>query len=436
MLPDEIGFRIIVPDYLGEVAPIYLGKKIKDIISDKYAPGNDPGISIVMKHPHPAEQAEEDSITKKKESGESSSEYKSYHVVFMAEIDGDTVPFEIQTVTRAQEWKHTLGVASEVLRKTGSQASPGRLYDMEHIGKRREHLLEKTLAQQLLPSSLIDITKKLPEMGSPVDRAYRLMEADGVRIMVPTNELAGFIADEVGTDKLEGDIFLPPEELDVEDFMWIISRLDPSLGHNEQIQNALNILVNQELPSRHSGAGQLEEHLLPTALHAALLAANYIRNSGIKDSSKFLSDTITVALLHDIIEDIEDEHERQEMEIQIRYTFGDRLANTIDALSSPQEITDPHQRRLAYAEQVESDWMATLVKLSDRMQNHLTDLVYLAESDPTDKEIQRIYKYFMKTLDYFSGLFESDKLPDDYRQVHKVIMNTAKTIFPDLPYES
>jgi hypothetical protein len=42
----------------------------------------------------------------------------------------------------------------------------------------------------------------------------------------------------------------------------------------------------------------------------------------------------------------------------------------------------------------------------------------------------------MKTLDYFSGLFESDKLPDDYRQVHKVIMNTAKTIFPDLPYES
>ncbi|HEX5456451.1 MAG TPA: hypothetical protein VFW77_03740, partial [Candidatus Saccharimonadales bacterium] len=406
-----------------------------DIISERYAPGSNSGISIVMRHPHPTEQAEEDSITKEKKSGESSSEYKSYHVVFMAEIDGDTVPFEIQTVTRSQEWKHTLGVASEVLRKTGSQPSPDRLHDMEHIGKRRQHLIDKTFAQQLIPGSLINITKNLPDIGSPVDRAYKLVESGGVRMMVPTEELAGFISDEIDTGKFEGDIFLPPAELNIEDFMWTISRLDPSLGHSEQIQNALNILINQELPSRHSGAPQLEEHLLPTALHAALLAANYIRNSDIKDSSRFLSDTITVALLHDIIEEIEDEEEKVQMEIQIRDMFGDEVADSINALTSPQEIEDPHERRTAYAKQVENNWMATLVKLSDRAQNHLTDLVYLAESDPTDKQVRRIYKYFVKTLTYFNALFESEKLPPDYREVYKVIMTTAKTIFPDLPYE-
>lgn len=436
MLPDEIGFRLILPDYLGEVAPMYLGERIKEIISQRYAPGTDDSVSIEIGHPHPNEQAEEDSITKKKESGESSSEYKSYHVVFMAEIDSDTVPFEIQTVTQSQEWKHTLGVASEVLRKTKSQPSHDRLYDMEHIGRRREHLIEKTFAQQLIPSSWIDITKHLPELDSPVNRAYELLETGNSRIMVPGKGLADFIGEKVDTGKLEGDIFLPPSKLNHDDFMWMISRLDPNLENNEQIQNALDILINQELPSRHSGAGQLEEHLLPTALHAATLAANYIRSSDIKNSSQFLSDTVTIALLHDIIEDIEDEDDKQEMEIKIRYMFGDRIADTINALSSPQEILDSHDRRTAYAQQVESDWMATLVKLSDRMQNHLTDLVHLAESEPGDAEIRRIHKYFVKTLTYFSPLFESDKLPYDYRQVYKITMDTAKTIFPDLPYEA
>jgi hypothetical protein len=298
------------------------------------------------------------------------------------------------------------------------------------MNRRQEHLINKTLIQQLVPHTWIDITKNLPELDSPVNRAYQVVETDTARIMVPP-ELADFAASELAGKGLKGDIFLPPAQLSLEDFMWMIGQLDSNLLEDEQIQNALDILMNQELPSRHSGAGQLEEHLLPTAFHAALLAAHSVRHWDSKDSSRFLSDTVTVALLHDIIEDIEDENEKEEMRVHIQSMFGDKISSLVDALSSPEEIEDDHERRTTYAKQLEEEPMAFFKKLSDRMQNHTVDLVRLATPpDPNQKELKRIHDYFIKTLTYLSPLFDSDESPDEYRQVHTVIMAMAESIFP------
>ncbi len=425
LLPDSIGFRIIVPNLLGGVGAIKIGQKMKQVISDVYGADNKEGISIRVAHPHPNEPAEEDYINNPKPSG-----YKSHHVVFMAEIDGDTVPFEIQTVTQEQEWLHTYAKASEVLRKTDSEPSSSRIDDLVHMGKRSEHLKNKPLNQELIPSTWIDIAKQLPNLNSPVNRTYKLVEKDGARFMVP-HEIAGFVSEALEGSEFSGNIFLPPSYLNLEDFKWMVSQLDPTLDNDEQIQNAINLVMSQDLPLRRGGIGQMEGHLLPVAFHAGLMASLSARHWDSKDSSRFLSDTIVIALLHDIIEDIEEE-DRGEMRVRIQSLFGDRIADTVDALSSPGHIKNSNERRLAYAKQLEENTMAPFIKLPDRLQNHIVDLVLLANSDPSVKVVNNIKKYFKKTLRYLNPLFTNEKMPSEYSQAYKMVASMAKNLFEEL----
>lgn len=427
VLPDGIGYRIVVPDSIGGKGAILVGDKMKQIIqSGKFTDADGREISIKIEHPHPDELAEEDLINNPRKG----SQYRSYHVVFICQIGEDRVPFEIQTVTQEQEWLHTWSASSEVLRKTNSEPLASRLDDMGHMGRRSEHLKNKPLNRELIPNTWLDLVNLLPDLKSPVHESYSLVDNGVARIMSP-HELKKLLSNELDGKGIDDDIFLPPTELSQADFKWMISQIDPSLEENEQIQEALELLMQQDLPVRDNGVDKLEGHLLPTAFHAGIMAVLSSKHWESKDPSKFLSDTVTAALLHDILEDVA-KSEREEMKVAIRFKFGDKVADTVEAMSSLNEIEDDHARRTAYASQLEESAEALIIKVSDNLQNHVTDLVYLAENEPAPHKLEEIKSYFMKTHRYLSPLFDSERIPDQYRQAHRVIMNLGKKLFPEL----
>lgn len=427
LLPDGIGYRIIVPDSIGGKGAILVGDKMKQMIqSGKFTDAGGKEISIRVEHPHPDELAEEDLINKPREG----SQYRSYHVVFACQIGEDKVPFEIQTVTQEQEWLHTWSASSEVLRKTDSEPLASRLDDMGHMGRRSEHLKNKPLNRELIPNTWLDLVNLLPDLKSPVHESYSLIDNGVARIMSP-HELKKLLSSELDGKGLNDDIFLPPTELSQDDFKWMISQIDPSLGEDEQIQEALELLMQQDLPIRDNGLDKLEGHLLPAAFHAGIMAVLSSKHWESKNPSKFLSDTVTAALLHDILEDA-DKSEREEMKVTIRFKFGDKVADTVEAMSSLNEIEDDHARRTAHASQLEESAEALIIKVSDNLQNHVTDLAYLAKYEPVSHKLEEIKSYFIKTHRYLSPLFESGRIPDEYRQAHKVIMNLGKKLFPKL----
>jgi hypothetical protein len=92
-------------------------------------------------------------------------------------------------------------------------------------------------------------------------------------------------------------------------------------------------------------------------------------------------------LLHGYVEDtVEDPAEGIAF---VRENFGDDIAKIVGALTSPSEseIFDVETRRAAY------------IKVSDRAQNHITDLVnwYSTGNASNLTKIERINKYFRKS---------------------------------------
>jgi hypothetical protein len=304
---------------------------------------------------------------------------------------------------------------------------------MGHMGRRSEHLKNKPLNRELIPNTWLDIVNLLPELDSPVHKAYKLVDNGVARIMTPP-ELEQLISRELDGTGLDDDIFLPPAELSIDDFKWMISQIDPSLEDNEQIQEAIELLMQMDLPLRDNGASKLEGHLLPTAFHAGIMAVISSRHWDSKDPSRFLSDTVTAALLHDVLEDVGSGDEREEMKVTIRFRFGDKIADIVEVMSSPEEIENTHERRTAFARQLEESSEALIIKVSDNLQNHISDLAYLAESKPSPQKLDEIKKYFIKTLQYFSPLFESDKIPDEYKQAHQVVIKLGKKLFPKISF--
>lgn len=425
-LPDGIGFRIILPDSAEDAGAIAVGERIREIFAEFDHVDRKTTKNISIKAGHTVDKKDVDDYI-----SDSDTSYQAYHIAFIANIEGDEVPFEVQVVTETMERNNTYAEASAVWRKTKDKYSEPMteedLRHFEHIANRANNLVEKPMVQELNPHTWHQILKLLPELPTGIHSAYQRIDTPNASIMLP-HELQKFASYTLKDEKdLEKDIFLPPSKLSINDFYEMVGLIDPALKDNEQIDAAISLVLDQDLELRRSGIRALEGHLLPVAFHAAVMAALTAKHWEKENPSKFLADVITAALLHDIVEDI-DEDDREEMKVMIRVRFGDHIADTVEALSAPDHIKDPDKRRRLYAKQVGDDIMAPLIKLSDRMHNLVTDLVRLATSNPDEKEIRKIQKYFRKTVRYFGPLFNSDKLPEEYQQVYKTVMKLPKPL--------
>src|SRR5690606_102038 len=139
--------------------------------------------------------------------------------------------------------------------------------------------------------------------------------------------------------------------------------------------------------------------------------------------SEFLSETITAALLHDVLEDTRNTSYQRVTRKDVAEKFGKSVAKTVADLTSPANIKNDRRRRRKYAKQVAANKKALFIKHADRMQNHQTDLVRLNEGvDPETR--QKIFEYFEKTEAYMSDGF--DKLPEEFRRVQSMIWGIAK----------
>jgi ppGpp synthetase/RelA/SpoT-type nucleotidyltranferase/5'-deoxynucleotidase YfbR-like HD superfamily hydrolase len=423
-VPDGIGYTLIVPNHelVDADLLIDMGKNILSLFNEMSMDEAPDDNSFLAEHPIDRNPVD-DRITDPKESG-----YSAYTISLQRLImDGDTeiiIPVEIQIVTEAQERLHKYDKASHVMYKAGTAVTDPVKEDLKQIESRAEYLSEKPTNQELNPHTWFDIVNLLPELDTPIHKIYRPVDNDDFKLMVP-QELEKFtVATLEGRGGLKGDIFLPPSYLSAEDFTRLTGLIDPSLKEDEQIQAAISLIMEQTLPSRRGGNGQLEGHLLPVALHAGLMAALSSRHWDSENPKRFLSDTITAALLHDVVEDI-DKEKQQEMKEIIRLKFGNNIADIVEALTSPGDIKNPHERRTAYAGQLEQNPAALIIKLSDRMQNHTVDLARLATSHPEPEEIEKIKEYVRKTIRYMGPLFDSSKIPSEHRQTYRAVMELA-----------
>lgn len=413
LVPDGIGSRVIVPDEMTSDQMEALAKSFQKSVL-RFSRQVD---ALHTRGDDPLE------IRKKEKSG-----YSAIHLTFVYHTPDGQVPYEVQFVTKKQHRIHEIGKASHMLFKGGiTNPYDHVLKDMQHIDARAHHLQSQALKPELNPNTWAQVLRYLPGLDTPLHEAFKFNgSAEGKTVLLPY-QLSSInlenLADDIDVESDIDAVFLPPDKLEVGHFFKLIELIDPALGNDRRIIEAVELLQSIKFKTRKDGEPTLEGHLLPTAVNVAILATisgEHWEEGG--DPTEFLSKTITAALLHDVIEDTSKaKHKVSEKEISDR--FGSDVSDTVSALSTFDEIEDEHERRAAYAEKVAENPKALLIKLSDRMQNHQTDLVRLAEG--VDQEIaEDIFDYFEKTDAYLTEKF--DKLPDEYKRVRNMIWDIAR----------
>jgi ppGpp synthetase/RelA/SpoT-type nucleotidyltranferase len=425
LVPDGIGYKFTLPDSFSEDDVRTFAKAVKSILvpadqdDDEHSGILPFHISLESQLKAKGEDAEEDLMSGK----ERVSGYRSYHLAFVAEIEGHDVPFEIQILRESDERDNTYNWAAHDLFKTGTKPNEDIVRDLDHIRARAQLLRDKPWTQELNPRTWFDLLQLLPELDTPFHNNYRLVETDRARIMVPKN-LETFAKYSLNYHGLEGDIILPPNSMDEQTFLHLIKLIDPALDGDEQIRKALDTLKSLKLKPRRTGESQLEGHLMPAAFHAgimtAMTGAHWDANT---DSKQYLSDTITAALLHDTVEEKDLSHEF------IEANFEPDVAFIVRAMTKDDDIEIEGDRREAYAEQLSDSTRVMKIKISDRMQNHITDLVRLANDNPSEYELGKIKDYFIKTQKYLSDYIDKHLLPAEYHEVHHAIMIMGNGLF-------
>ncbi len=413
MVPDGIGAKIVVPD-IDEKAMEALARNVQAAILNS---------SEDVEDGHPRGDIPFE-VRKKEES-----DYSAIHVTFIYKTPDGDVPYELQFVTEKQEEIHEVGNASHILFKLGITDPEERIKtDLQHMRARAHFLQSQVVKPELNPNTWAQIVKYLPDLDTPFHQAFTLNSSAGDKTVLTPPRLSQLdlseLADDIKTESELDAIFLPPDKLEVDHFFELISFIDPSLCHDPKIIKAVELLQSLDLKLRKDGEPTLEGHLLPTAVNAAILATISGKHLESEEfPSESLSETITAALLHDVIEDTRKSQHQKITKKEISRMFGKNIGKTVSDLTSPGQIKNERRRRRKYAVQVASNKKALLIKLSDRMQNHQTDLVRLNEG--VDQEIEEsIFDYFKKTDEYLTDEF--NKLPEEYRRVRDMIWGIAK----------
>jgi len=268
---------------------------------------------------------------------------------------------------------------------------------------------------------------------------FRAVDAHGVRILVPTEleELVRSMPEALGSP---GDlIVLPASHVDQAQFLEAISMFGNELAVDKNIRNALELVKQSEAGSlRDDGSTTvMEGHILPTTLEAVILA---IQSGKIWDEEfgpiEHISNIATIALLHDYIEkqlEVVDGADAKTstlntMLFEIKNEFGETIRDGVKAMTIPFEIEDETERRDQYTENIKANVYSSLIKLADRDQNHLSDIIKFAtgEVSVSSPEGRRKMKYFAKTDRHLSEFFMSDDLPDAYSRLHNVVWKLAQ----------
>lgn len=419
-VPDGIGYRLILPDDVTAEMIIEIGEKIKALFTE-FAMDDTPTPDFLARHPIDDNPVDE-SIRESRDSG-----YSAYHLALQQIVEEDgqpvAVPLEIQIVTETQERMHTYAKASHVLYKSGTPPTAQVIDDLRQIELRAAHLKEKPLNQELNPHTWLSILQQAPELDTPIHRTYGLIESENSRIMIP-HELAGADPSIFDEEGVEGDVIIPPTSLDEKTFFELIGLIEPSLKESEVISSALELLKKQTLEPRRNGKSALEGHLMPTAFHAGVMAALSAKHWDSANPSEYLETIIAEGLLHDIVEDTE----LSRASVAVRY--GDRIGDSVYALTSPGIVKDEHWRRTFYSWKIEADQDAPFIKLPDRGQNHTTDLALLAIAKVrSDEEKKAISDYFKKTARYKEYIFTNPEImPPEYINVYRSIKALEKSM--------
>lgn len=421
-LPDGIGYKLVVLDNFLDKSESEVGELIERIgyaLQERLSPSeNNSGYGIFVNN-----DSTENYIRDPKASG-----YKAFHFTPRYMAGTQSVPVEIQVVSFTQDVNHTYDIASHVLYKNEADSNEYVIRDLQNIHPRVEQLKNKPDNQELRPQTWFELLKLMPEMDTPIHKTFEVVEINGSRIMV-ADGMGKYAKQLLGEAQgLDGDIILPPSVISEKDFMAMIRLISPGLAEDENLLKAVEFAKNQILKPRRDGVPTFVGHLLPTALHAAITASSSSIHWKSKDSIKYLSDTVVVALLHDMVEDVKGDEAKQNMRGYIDSEYGPEVLAAVDALTSPQEIENETRRRKAYAKQLAKNPLALLVKLSDRSQNHVSDIVRLARTNPDKDEMRKIKKYYTKTITYLNDKFmDRAKQPEEYVQVYKTVMRMLQS---------
>lgn len=435
-VPDGIGFSFIVPDEMSGSEMEQFAQSYMDSLTDGT-------YRIIAKHPNDNEEAFE---RKKQESG-----YEAVHMAFYyypEDGSGAGVPFEIQVLTKTQNRMKLYGRSSDLFYKSGTSYDPVDQPHLDHLAKRGQAEREMAPGSTIHSiSEALSLWPDSPDIDIPFvfNKLFRSVDlADGQRILVPheLEELASSLSAELAEtfDGGEGLTVLPATKVNEAQFMEALRMFDVELPGDKNILDALTLV-------RHSEAGKLradklaftlEGHILPTALSALILT---MQSGKIWESEKlgpkeFMSNIVSIAILHDYVEAALEKYKdadvgtitqkRHDILLGIKLTFGVEIMEGVDALTSPLEITDQHERREQYSRNTQANAYARLIKPADRWQNHITDLVKLATGQADSAVYEEAMTYFAKTDRYQSDAFTSEDLSHVYARAHEVVWQFAR----------
>jgi hypothetical protein len=437
-VPDGIGFAFIVPDEMDGEEMMQFARSYMERLTDKSP-------NIVSEHPSVTGETFE---RQKKASG-----YEAIHMTFYyypEDGSGEGIPFEIQVITRTQNRMKLYGRSSDLFYKAGTSFTPADQPHFDRLAKRGQ--AEREMAPGSTAQSIAEEVAVSPEIPFVFNELFRAVDTPkGGRVLVPIELEATAQRIAVMFDKLdEGDLaVLPPTYVSEAQFTDALNMFDRELASDKNILNALALIKNSELDSmRDDGVTPtLEGHLLPVALSALMLAiqSGTLWDSDKLDPKEYMSNIVTITLLHDYVETALENLEnradvpqkRQEMLYAIKGMFGNDIRDGVNALTLPMEVEDQYTRREQYRHNIRADGHARLIKPPDRWQNHITDLIKLVNGQikPGSSEYQDVLTYFTKTDRHQSADFTSPELPREYAQVHAIIWEFAK-YFGYTPEES
>ncbi|HEY5442773.1 MAG TPA: hypothetical protein VIJ68_04505, partial [Candidatus Saccharimonadales bacterium] len=293
-LPDTIGIAFVVPDTMSPKDMLRFAQNYMGALT--WGPHR-----IVARHPVDTDPAFEH-VQKK-------NDYNAINLSFYYYPDeGDPVPFEVQILTKTQSAMKTYGKWSDWHYKNDTEFVPPDQPLMDHMAKRGK--AERELEPASTVQSIAEEVSKSPELPVFVfNKLFRAIDANGQRLLVPialqekATELADMLTDGLGE---EGDLtVLPAAYLSKAQFADALSLLGVDINKDQNILNALELVKREARNKRSDGkTSVLEGHLLPVALAAVMLAvqSGEIWNSDKLRPDEYISNIVTIALLHDYVE--------------------------------------------------------------------------------------------------------------------------------------
>lgn len=114
--------------------------------------------------------------------------------------------------------------------------------------------------------------------------------------------------------------------------------------------------------AKHQGQTR-KDGVTPFFSHPARVAMRVAVDFGCDEAN-----VVAAALLHDVIEDTDTDHD------DLQSAFNERVAEMVAALSNDPRLPEPQLTEAFYATLEAADWQIRLVKLADTLDNYLDRL--------------------------------------------------------------